>query len=331
MSSSPSLAHIRVPELSPERRSSVVAVTGTAAIGGICLLTTVRALAERAAYASSGAAAVGILGAVAVFVSVVRWVPSLEEESVRTVPRAHAAALLTASIAVGVVALAVPTRRGALIGLLSSLCVLNVYLSCWGYRSLFLLRRLVLFSVLSWPVVARAVHRYVDASLTGPSDLVFRRLGAFGIASADDHPWRVLSAMTEHATVAVTAVVVLTIASSRLRLSVAALGRLLVGSVVAMIVHHVVLLSVPLERYDRTWMANLVTGPAAELAIAALIAVWLYSWTSAMAADEHVSNPSPDRDPEIFGAHDIPAPATAMRFCSLVVPAAVMALVVIRP
>jgi hypothetical protein len=78
-------------------------------------------------------------------------------------------------------------------------------------------------------------------------------------------------------------------------------------------------------------MANLVTGPAAELAIAALIAVWLYSWTSAMAADEHVSNPSPDRDPEIFGAHDIPAPATAMRFCSLVVPAAVMALVVIRP
>jgi hypothetical protein len=331
MNSSPSLANVRVPELSPRLRSSVVAITGTAAIGGICLLTAVRALAESAAYAAPGAAAVGILGVIAVLVSVVRWVPSLDEESVRTVPRGHAAALLAASIAVGVVALAVPTRRGVLIGVLSSLCVINVYLACWGYRSLFLLRRLVLFSVLSWPVAARAVHRYVDASLTGPSDLVFRRLGSFGVASADDHPWRVLSAMTEHGTVAVIAVVVLTIASSRLRLSVPALGRLLVGTGVAMIVHHVVLLSVPLERYERTWLANLAAGPATELAIAGLVAVWLYSWTSAMAADEHVSSPSPDRDPEIFGAHDIPAPATVMRFCSLVVPAAVMALVVIRP
>lgn len=324
-------AHVRVPEMSDELRSSVAAVTGTSVIGGVCLLTTVRALAESRAYGSPGAAAIGILGAVAVLVGLVRWVPSLAEESVRTVPRGHAAGLLAASIAVGVVALAVPTWRGALIGVLSSLCVLNVYLSCWGYRSLFLLRRLVLLSVLSWPVVATVVNRYVGASLTGPSDLVFRRLGSFGVASADDHPWRVLSAMTEHGTVAVTAVVVLTFAASRVRLSVAALARVLVGSAVAMVVHHLVLLSVPIERYDRSWLANQVTGPIAELAIAGLVAVWLYSWTSELAADEQVSSPSPDRDPEIFGAHDIPTPARTMRFCSLVVPAAVMALVVIRP
>lgn len=338
MTSPTSLSDARVPDLfaqepdvSVELRSTVAAAAGVAVISGICLLTVTRALAEPGAYRSAGAAAIATLGALAVTVSVVRWVPSLAEESVRTVPRRHAAALLVASIALAVVALLVPDRRGAAVGVLCTLAVVNVYLACWGYRSLFLLRRLVLFTVLSWPVAAAAVHEYVGASLTAPSDLVYRRLGTFGVASADEHPWRVLSAMTEHATVAVAGVVVLTLAASRLRVSVAAIARLVIGSAVAMVAHHLLLLSLPIERYERVWWASALAGPIAEVAIAALVAIGLFSSASALASDEQLDSPSPDRDPEIFGAHDIAAPTPGLRFCNLVVPAAMMALVVMRP
>ncbi|MDP2289625.1 MAG: hypothetical protein Q8M22_00455 [Actinomycetota bacterium] len=338
MTSSTALSDARVPDLidqepdvSVDLRSTLAATAGVAVIGGICLLTVTRAVAEPGAYRSAGAAAIATLGALAVAVSVVRWVPSLADDTVRTVPRRHAAALLAASIALAALALVAPAWRGGAIGVLCTLAVINVYLACWGYRSLFLLRRLVLFTVLSWPLAAGAVHEYLAASLTAPSDLVYRRLGTFGVASADEHPWRVLSAMTDHATVAVAGVVVLTLAASRLRLSIPAIARLVIGSALAMLMHHLLLLSLPIERYERAWWEHVLAGPIAEVAIAAVVAIGLFSSASALVSDEQLDSPSPDRDPEIFGAHDIAAPTPGLRFCNLVVPAAMMALVVMQP
>jgi hypothetical protein len=321
---------IRVPPISDDVRSSAMAATGTFVIGTICVLVTIRALAEWGSYGSQAAAAIGILGMAAVLVSVLRWSPSLDEESVRTFPRRHAAILFGLSIALGATVLATATWHGTGIGVLSTLCLLNVYLACWGYRSLFLLRRLVMFSALSWPIVARAVHEVVARTLSGPSDLIFRRLDSLGIASADDHPWRVLSAMTQHATVAVTGVVVLTLAASRLRLSVPAFSRLLIASLLAMLVHHALLMSAPIESYQQSWWAGFASGPILELLIAALFAVALFSSASALTTDEHASVPAADRDPEIFGAHNIATPVIAMRVCSLVIPTVLMTMAVIR-
>jgi len=311
-------------------RSALLGVVGVALIGGTCVLVVIHALIDQDSYGSADAAAIGALGAVAVLVSVLRWSPSLDDESIRRVSRSHSLILLAVSIAVGAAALARPGRSDVSVGVLSSLCLLNVYLGCWGFRSLFLLRRVMLFSVLSWPVAADIVVEFVGKSLTGLSDLVFRRLGSLGLAAADDHPWRVLSAMTEHATVAVVGVVVLTLAASRLRLSVAAVARLLVGCSLVVLVHHTLLLSAPIESYHRSWWADVASGPIIELALAGLFAVVLFSPMSVSTSDDHASSPSPDRDPEIFGDQDDAGPVIAIRLCSVVVPAALMTLAVLR-
>ncbi|HEX4981817.1 MAG TPA: hypothetical protein VFV63_08970, partial [Ilumatobacteraceae bacterium] len=308
---------IRVPEISDDMRSSAMAVAGIAVIGGICALVAVRALTESDAYSSPGAGAVGVLGAAAVLVSVLRWVPSLREESMRSVPRRYAAMLLAACIALGGVAITSSAWRDPVIGVLPSLCLLNVYLACWGYRSMYLLRRVVLFSVLSWPVVASSLFEFVGRSLRAPSDLIFRRLSSLDFASASDHPWRVLSAMTGHATVAVVGVVILTIAASRLRLSVPAVARLVIGSTLAMVLQHTLVLSARIESYGPSWWAGAAASPVIELVIAAIVAAGLFSSASALTSDDHASSPSPDRDPEIFGLHNIAMPVRAMRLCSL--------------
>jgi hypothetical protein len=322
---------VTIPEITAELRSSAMAVAGTFTIGLICGLVVLRALMEREAYGSPGAAATGVLGAVAVFVSVLRWTPSLQEDSVRAVPRRHAAMLLAASVSIAAVAITVTQWRDGIVGVLSTVCLLNVYLACWGYRSLFLLRRITLFSVLSWPVVATALHDFVGASLTAPSDLVYRRLSSFNIASATDHPWRVYQAMTGHATVAVVGVVILTLAASRLRLSVAAIGRLVIGTTIALIVHHAVVLSAAIESYEPSWWAMAATSPVLELVVAGLVATALFSTASALTSNEHATIPSPDRDPEIFGVHHTVRPVVSMRVVGLVMPAALMIIAVMRP
>ena len=322
---------IHAPTISDDLRSTAVGATATAVIGTICVLVTIRALVDWGSYGSPAAGAIGILGMAAVLVSVLRWSPTLDEESVRTFPRRHAAILLGSSLVLGATVLSTSTWHGTGIGVLSTLCLLNVYLACWGYRSLFLLRRLVLFSVLSWPIVARAIHDVIARTLSGPSDLIYRRLGSLGIASADDHPWRVMSAMTQHATVAVAGVVVLTVAASRVRLSVPAFLRLLFASGLAMLLHHLLLLSAPIESYEQSWWAGFAAGPILELIVAALLAVALFPSASALTTNDNAATPAPDRDPEIFGVHNIATPVVAMRVCSVVMPTALMTMAVIGP
>ena len=120
-----------------------------------------------------------------------------------------------------------------------------------------------------------------------------------------DHPWRVFTAMTDRATVlAITAVVIGT-AMSRRRLTARGSIELAAMVIAAMVVHHGLLLTSPIERYERTWWVEFVSGPGVELALGAVAAAAAAGIARRSAArDGRAQNPSvtaaPDRDPVLF-------------------------------
>ncbi len=318
-----------VPEVSDTMRSSAMAVTGTAVVGAICVLAAVHATWFDDA--NSDSAAISVIALAAVFVTVVRWLPALSDESMRIVPRRHAYALLVACAAVGGYAVLVPQHRGVAVGVLATLCLISVYLACWGYRSLFLIRRIVAFSVLAWGPTSSALHAFVDDTLTGPSERIYQRLSRLDVAAAGDHPWRLYSAMTDRATIGVICVVLGTLAISRMRMTLGAFTRLFLGCAVVMAAHHLVRLVTPLEEYRTTWWADIVTNPAAEILFAVAVVAALFTFNPAMRVNDTGVAAADDRDPEIFGVHNVRRPAPGVRFAGATVPAGILAFVVTLP
>jgi hypothetical protein len=320
---------IVVPEVSDDMRSSAMAIMGTAVVGAICVLAAVRATWFDDA--NRNGAAISVIALAAVFVTVVRWVPALSDASMRIVPRRHAYALLGACVAVGGYAALVPQHRGVSVGVLTTLCLVSVYLACWGYRSLFLIRRIVAFSVLAWGPTAAALHSFVDGTLGGPSERIYQRLSRLDVAAAGDHPWRLYSAMTDRAAIGVICVIVGTLAISRMRMTLGAFGRLLLGCLVVMGAHHLVRLVTPLEEYRTAWWAELVTSPVVEILVAVAVVAALFVFNPAMRVDDSGVTAADDRDPEIFGVHNVTRPAKRVRFAGATLPAVILGLVVTLP
>ena len=321
---------ITVPVITDELRSSAMAISGAVVIGAICLLAALRASADPSAYPTPGAAAVATLAAASIFLGVIRWVPSLSDEIARPVPRRHATILLTVTAALGLLAIADIGANPEIFGLLTSLCLLNAYLACWGYRALFLIRRIVLFSVLTWPPIAAGLYSAVNSLLTGVSDLTYQRLGSLGVGDASAHPWRVLSAMSNHATIAVTGAVTITLAASRLRLSLPAMLRLTIAAAAAMILHHVLLLSAAIESYQPSPWDRFATSPMIELAVAVDVAAAMFYSVWNLTASDGETVAAAERDPAIFGSHNVASPRLTVRFCSVLFPALLLTAAVIR-
>lgn len=320
---------IVVPDVSDTMRSSVMAVMGTAVVGAICVLAAVRATWFDDA--NRDAAAISVIALASVFVTVIRWVPALSDASMRIVPRRHAHALLVACVAVGGYAALVPEHRGVAVGVLTTLCLVSVYLACWGYRSLFLIRRIVAFSVLAWGPTATALHSFVDDTLTGPSERIYQRLSRLDVAAAGDHPWRLYSAMTDRAAIGVICVILGTVAISRMRMTLGAFTRLFLGCAVVMAAHHLVRLVTPLEEYRTAWWADIVTNPAVEILFAVAVVAALFAFNPAMRVNDTGVAAADDRDPEIFGVHNVRPPARRVRFAGATVPAGILAFVVMLP
>ncbi len=321
---------IRVPVVDDDLRSSAMAVGGCSAIGAICALAAGRALTDASAYPNRGAAAIAAVAAAAVFIGVLRWVPSLGEDVARPVPRRHATVLLVVSAALGSLAVAGVGRNAEILALLTTLSLVNAYLACWGFRSLFLLRRVVLFSVLTWPPIAVGLYTAANSLLGGASDLTYRQLSSYGIGHAAEHPWRVLSAMPDHGTIAVTGAVTITLAAARLRMSLAAAIRLTIAAAAAMVLHHLVLLSTPIESYEPSSWVRFASGPLLELCIAFDVAAAMFYWNWKLTTDEVETTAATDRDPEIFGSHNVASPLPTMRFCSVLFPALLLTAAVFR-
>jgi hypothetical protein len=320
---------IVVPEVSDTMRSSAMAVTGTVVVGAICVLAAVRATWFDDA--NGDAAAISVIALAAVFVTVVRWVPALSDASMRIVPRRHSYALLVACAAVGGEAALVPQHRGVAVGVLTTLCLVSVYLACWGYRSLFLIRRIVAFSVLAWGPTATALHTFVDGTLTGPSARIYQRLSRLDVTAAGDHPWRLYSAMTDRAAIGVICVIIGTLAISRMRMTLGAFTRLFVGCAVVMAAHHLVRLVTPLEEYGASWWADIATNPVVEILFAVAVVAALFVFDPAMRVDDDGVAATDDRDPVIFGMHNVRRPARRVRFAGATVPAGILAFVVTLP
>lgn len=320
---------IVVPEVSAEMRSSAMALLGTVAIGVICALAALRAIWFD--NSNSDAAAVSVIAFAAVFVTVVRWVPALSEASMRVVPRRHAYVLLAACAAVAGYAALVPSQRGAAVGVLTTLCLVSVYLACWGYRSLFLIRRIVAFSVLGWVTTATALHAFVDDTLGGPSERIYQRLSRLDVAASGNHPWRTYAAMTDRAAIGVICVIVGTLAISRMRMTLGAFARLFLGCAVVMAAHHLVRLVTPLEDYHTPGWTAIVTHPAVEIMFAVAVVAALFAFNPAMRVNDTGVAAADDRDPEIFGVHNVTRPAGGVRFAGAAFPAAILAFVVTLP
>ncbi len=280
-------------------------------------------------------AAVSTAAAVAIVIGALRWAPSIEGDGAR--PVAGAALLLLGAVALELFVLSWghPGWTPALIGPIATVSIVAAYLAAFGFRSAFLLRRLGLLSLLLWTPIAVAAERVVRSSIDPLSDLIYRRLASIDVIGLSDRPWRVFTAMTDRAPLIAIAVVVIGTAMSRRRLTARGSMEMAVAIAIAMVAHHVTLLATPIERYERPWWVDLVTGPAYELALGALAALGAAAVAQRSAArDGRAQNPSvtaaPDRDPVLFAvlaADDAPLP---VRAAVVVVPLVLLVALVLR-
>lgn len=323
---------------SPHPRSAIGSLPGArswslVAPGRLALFAIAAvAVARSAASGELGDAHVGVpvIAMVAIVVSVARWMPAEDLEVVRPVPAALVLCALVASVQLWLIAATQPHRVDVLFGPLVTATLVAVYLACWGFRSLFLLRRVVVLSILTWEPVATGVHRVVRNSVQQLSDLVYRRLAAIGWLGVDDEPWRWFTAMTHRGAIVVIGTVVLGVAASRRRLSMRSCGEVAAAAFLAMIVHHAVVLASPLDDYGRSWVARACAGPAMELVIAGAAAVALAVARSRREATmaERQTSPLSDRDPVIFGVDGAGAPALLLRTITAAVSVLLVATVV---
>ena len=131
-------------------------------------------------------------------------------------------------------------------------CALGAgYLLAWGYRSVALLRTVVLLSLLTWGPIANSAHTIVRSSLEQPSDLIYQRLAQFQQFGVHDEPWRLFTASLHRGSLVVIAAVIFAIAGEPL----AGLGTRCSSTWAprlrsALVLHHVVVLLSPVDVYN---------------------------------------------------------------------------------
>lgn len=285
---------------------------------GLALVTGVRLDA-----APDGAGAVPIIALIGIAVAIIRWHPAHHLTPVRGIARSMAVGLAAAAIVLVASVLLDPARIDLYTGAAITSGLSAGYLLAWGYRSVALLRTVVLLSLLTWGPIANAAHTIVRSSLEQPSDLIYQRLAQFQQFGVHDEPWRIFTASLHRGSLVVIAAVVLTIAASRWRLSPRMFVDLGVTAAVALVLHHVVVLWSPIDTYDPSQADQLATQPTMEIAIATIAVLLLGAvrWrrqhrsaaiptTSPVASSTVSTVATADRDPVIFSSVGAPQPRT---------------------
>jgi hypothetical protein len=243
----------------------------TVAMLGLCVLAGAVLLHERAPASDDGAGFVPVIALIGIAIAVARWHPRSGEIPVRGIAPTVATAIGGAA-ALLLVGLVVAPGHGGGPGLAAGISITlglaGGYLLCWGYRSIALLRTVVLLSLLTWPPVGDLTHVIVRSSLQQPSDLIYRRLAQFQLFGVRDEPWRLFTASLHRGSLVVIATLVLAIAASRWRVSARVLLDLALTAVAALVFHHVVVMLSPIDNYEPTSAGRLATDPGIEIALA---------------------------------------------------------------
>ena len=243
----------------------------TLAMLGLCAVAGAVLLRERAPASDDGAGSVPVIALIGIAVAIARWHPRSGEIPVRGIAPSLALAIGGAGgilLAGLVVAGGDVGGPGLAAGISITLGLSGGYLLAWGYRSIALLRTVVLLSLLTWPPVGDLTHVIVRSSLQQPSDLIYRRLAQFQLFGVRDEPWRLFTASLHRGSLVVIATLVLAIAASRWRVSARVLLDLALTAVAALVVHHVVVMLSPIDNYEPTSAGQLATDPGIEIALA---------------------------------------------------------------
>ena len=211
-----------------------------------------------------------MIALIGIAVALTRWHPRSGEIPVRGIAPSAAMAIAGAAglVLAGLVVAGGHVGAGLAAGMAITLGLSGGYLLAWGYRSIALLRTVVLLSLLTWPPVGDLTHVIVRSSLQQPSDLIYRRLAQFQVFGVEDEPWRLFTASLHRGSLVVIATLVLAIAASRWRVSARVLLDLALTAVAALVVHHVVVMLSPIDNYEPTSAGQLATDPGIEIALA---------------------------------------------------------------
>jgi hypothetical protein len=293
--------------------------------------TLVLAAAIRRGADDSGATigAIPALAAITVAASVVRWRPNADHLPVRSVSIRWHCSVVAISLAVATVAVLGARWAQWAIGPAFSVAVCATYLSMWGFRRLFLLRRVMAMSLLTWLPVAQILEPLCRTTIAVPSDIVYRRLAAIGVFDTSQHPWRLYGAMSHRGWVTVAGIVLLGIMATREPLSGRRIGIVLIAAYAGLVMHHALVLAAPIEQYGDHVMSDVVTSVWFEIAIAAVIGVCLGAMGSSAEPDGAQQLNHADRDPMIFAAGHAKV-AVSLRLWTVALPLTALTVAVAR-
>jgi hypothetical protein len=205
--------------------------------------------------------------------------PPFDEGPARRVSHAWSDAALVAAIITLVPLVVMAARhRSDIAGVLVAAVVLWTYLRTWGHRSPARLRWTVVMCALAVPSLAAALYDAIETVIRLVSEVVYRRLGSIELFGVSDEPWKLFSAIPRTGSFFVVTLLVLGSAMCVSR-SMSAMGTvlyLLSTSVVGLIAHHAIILSLPIEDYSPGRLVELATSPVTE-AGAAILAVVLFA------------------------------------------------------
>jgi hypothetical protein len=305
---------------------------GFFAIGSMLAIcaTGLAVVASRDADATNdGAGAVPVIALLGIALAIVRWHPVHDEAPSRGIARSMALTVAGVALVAGGL-LWIRPDGDVLTGLAITLALSAGYLLSWGYRSVALLRTIVLLSVLTWGPIGDVAHVIVRSSLEQPSDLIYQRLAQWAAFGVHDEPWRLFTASLHRGSLVVIATLVLAIAANRWRISPREFVDLALTVSAAVVAHHVMILSSPIDEYDPASAVQFATNPTIEIAIAvmAVAALGIVRWQrrrlDAPATDGATARTSTtfasDRDPVIFSPSGVQARTTTALVLLGVVP-----------
>lgn len=243
--------------------------TTLATIGmlAVCAIAAGLASSVPTSATNDGADAVPLIALLGIAIAIARWHPIASDVPVRGV--ATSLAVTIGGAALACVAVVIRSTDELASGAAITLALTAGYLLTWGYRSVALLRTVVLLSLLTWPMIGGLAHVIVRSSLQQPSDLVYQRLAQFQAFGVRDEPWRLFTASLHRGSLVVVATLVFAIVASRWRVSARTFVDLALTASAAVVAHHVVVLLSPIDDYDPTGTDQLATDPMIEIAIAA--------------------------------------------------------------
>jgi hypothetical protein len=209
--------------------------------------------------------------------------PPFDDGPARRVSHAwSSAALVAVIVTLAPLVVLVDRHRADLTGVLVAALVLATYLRTWGHRAPARLRWTVVMCTLVVPAVSAALYDALETVIRLVSEIVYRRLSSIELFGVADEPWKLFSAMPRTGSFFVVALLILGSAMCMTR-GMSTMGTvlyLLSTSVVGLVAHHSIILSLPIEDYSPRQLVEVATSPVTEAA-AAVLAVALFGLVTA--------------------------------------------------